>query len=95
LRRDFTVKGKASSTFNNYLRCLAHLGLHYGSSPETLTDDKVQDYLFLCKEQHNTPSESFFKHTIYGLRAAYKVCGLKDKRIALPEIKRQTALPWF
>lgn len=75
------------------MRCLAHLGLHYGKSPETLDDDTIQDYLFLCKEQHNTPSESFFKHTIYALRSAYKVFGFKDKRIALPQIERQTALP--
>lgn len=67
--------------------------MHYSLSPEKLDDEQVKDYLFLCKEQHNTPSESFFKHTIYGLRAAYKVFNLKEKKIALPQIKRQTDLP--
>jgi len=42
---------------------------------------------------HNTPSESFFKHTVYGLRAAYKVLGLKEKYISLPEIKAQNSFP--
>ena len=93
LRRDFTIQGKAQSTFTNYIRCLAHLALHYGVSPEKLDDEKVQDYLFLCKAQHKTPSDSFFKHTVYGLRAAYKVLSLPNKRIALPQIKRQKDLP--
>lgn len=67
--------------------------MHYNTTPELLDDEQIQDYLFLCKEQHQTPSESFFKHTIYGLRAAYKVLNLADKKIALPQIKRQTDLP--
>lgn len=93
LERSFVINGKAKSTLNNYLRCLAHLGLHYKVSPEALNEEQIQDYLFHCKNLHNTPSESFFKHTVYGLRAAYKVLGLKDKRITLPEIKGQNSLP--
>jgi site-specific recombinase XerD len=93
LSRSFVINGKAESTLNNYLRCLAHLGLHYKISPEQLSEEQIQDYLFHCKNLHNTPSESFFKHTIYGLRAVYKVLGLKDKRITLPEIKSQNSLP--
>ena len=93
LTRSFVINGKAKSTLNNYLRCLAHLGLFYKISPEQLSEEQIQDYLFHCKNLHNTPSESFFKHTIYGLRAIYKVLGLKDKRITLPEIKAQNSLP--
>lgn len=93
LTRSFVINGKAKSTLNNYLRCLAHLGLHYKISPEELSEEQIQDYLFHCKNLHDTPSESFFKHTIYGLRSVYKVFGLKDKRITLPEIKAQNSLP--
>lgn len=93
LLRDFRIHNKSRSTFNNYIRCLAHLALFYNESPELLDDERIQDYLFHCKELHNTPSESFFKHTIYGLRAVYKVYEYDRKRIALPQIKRQTALP--
>jgi integrase/recombinase XerD len=93
LTRNFVINGKADSTLSNYLRCLAHLGLHYKISPEQLSEEQIQDYLFHCKNLHNTPSESFFKHTIYGLRSVYKVFGLKDKRITLPEIKGQNSLP--
>ena len=72
---------------------MAHLALHYSCSPEVLDIESINDYLYHCQNLHKTPSESFFKHTIYGLRASYKVLGLKDKRISLPQIKRQEKLP--
>ena len=49
--------------------------------------------MYHCKGLHKTPSESFFKHTVFGLRAVYKVLGMTSKRIVLPQIKRQTNLP--
>ena len=58
-----------------------------------MEEDRINDYLFHCQNLHKTPSESFFKHTIFGLRAAYKVMGMEVKRIALPQIKRQNNLP--
>ena len=93
LERSFKINGKAKSTLTNYQRCLAHLSLHYMCSPEQLCKENINDYLFYCKNQHKTPSESFFKHTIFGLRAAYKVMGMEDKRIKLPQIKRDIKLP--
>ncbi len=93
LEQSFVISGKAKSTLSNYSRCLAHLGLHYGVSPELLNVEQINDYLYYCKNLHKTPSESFFKHTVYGLRAVYKVLGLEDKRIKLPQIKGQKDLP--
>ena len=75
------------------MRCLAHLAIYYKSSPVHLSEEEINDYLFHCQNLHNTPSESFFKHTIYGLRSAYKVMGMDKKRIQLPHIKRQNDLP--
>ena len=69
------------------------MGLHFKLSPQFLDEDAVKDYLYLCKSAHQTPSESFFKHTVYGLRAAYKVLNIKDKRVYLPQIKAQRDLP--
>lgn len=93
LEKSFAINGKATTTLNNYLRCLAHLTIYFESSPENLTEEQINDYLFYCQNLHRTPSESFFKHTIYGLRATYKVLGLDKKRIRLPQIKRQNSLP--
>jgi integrase/recombinase XerD len=72
---------------------LAHLALHYKESPEKLSVENIEDYLYYCQKLHKTPSESFFKHTIYGLRATYKVMGMEFKRFALPQIKRDHKLP--
>jgi integrase/recombinase XerD len=75
------------------LRCLTHLALHHKQSPEKLSVEEIQDYLYFCQKQHKTPSGSFFKHTIFGLRAAYKVMGMEAKRVALPHIKQDQKLP--
>ncbi|PWH81217.1 tyrosine-type recombinase/integrase [Brumimicrobium oceani] len=93
LTKSFSINGKSKSTLNNYSRCLAHLALHYNKSPEHLDKEAIDDYLFHCKNQHNTPSDSFFKHTIYGLRAIYKLLGMDGHKVQLPEIKRQNDLP--
>lgn len=93
LTRSFAINNKAKSTLTNYQRCLAHLALHYKCSPEKLGKESINDYLYYCQNLHKTPSESFFKHTIFGLRAAYKVMGMEEMRIKLPQIKRQKSLP--
>jgi len=93
LTRNFTIAGKSKSTLSNYTRCLAHMALHFKMSPEKLDREAVEDYLFHCKNLHQTPSDSFFKHTIYGLRCLYRLLNLPDKKIALPQIHRQNVLP--
>ncbi|WP_280985177.1 tyrosine-type recombinase/integrase [Gillisia limnaea] len=55
--------------------------------------ENIEQYLYYCQKLHKTPSESFFKHTVFGLRAAYKVMGMETKRVALPQIKRDLKLP--
>ena len=86
--QSFAINGKAPSTLNNYLRCLAHITLHFKVCPEALDNEQINDYLFHYQNLHKTPSESFFKHTVFGLRAIYKVLGMEQKRIALPQIKK-------
>ncbi len=93
LTKSFSINGKSKSTLTNYLRCLSHLALHYKVSPEVLEIAAINDYLFHCQHLHKTPSESFFKHTIFGLRAAYKVMEMPQKRVSLPQIQRQKDLP--
>lgn len=88
LEKSFAINGKASTTLKNYLRCLAHLAIYFKCSPERLTEEQINDYLYCCQNLHKTPSESFFKHTVYGLRAAYKVLGLNKKCIQTPTDKK-------
>lgn len=75
------------------MRCLAHMALHFDHSPLELDSEQVLDYLHVLKSRHNTPSESFFKHTVYGLRYAYRLYDITEKRILLPAIKKPKRLP--
>jgi integrase/recombinase XerD len=61
--------------------------------PTDIDPDQINDYLYQVKQEHNTPSDSYFQFTVYGLRFAYRVENMKDKRIELPEIKRGKKLP--
>lgn len=72
---------------------MAKLALHFNQVPTDVDPDQINDYLYLVKQEHNTPSDSYFKFTVYGLRFAYRAAGMKDKRVELPEIKHEKKLP--
>ena len=93
LKRRMRTSGRSTSTLNNYARHLAKMALHFNCLPIELEDDQIEDYLYLLQQQHDTPSESYFKHTVYGLRFLFRLEGLDDKRVALPCIERQEKLP--
>lgn len=69
------------------------MALHFNCCPSELDKEQVLDYLLYLKNLHKTPSESTFKHTVYGLRALYKLHGMEDKHISLPQIQRPKKLP--
>lgn len=88
-----SLAGKSPSTLQNYARHLAKLALHFGRVPTEVDVDQINDYLYLVQQEHNTPSDSYFKFSVYGLRFVYRMYGMKDKRIELPSIKREKKLP--
>jgi len=61
--------------------------------PTELDLEQIEEYLDLMLEQHDTPSESYFKFVVYSLRFAFKAEGLDYKRISLPAIKKEKKLP--
>lgn len=69
------------------------MALHFNCLPSELEADQIDDYLYLMQQEHNTPSDSYFKHTVYGLRFVFRMYGLKEKRIELPSIKHEKKLP--
>ena len=69
------------------------MALHFNELPTEVDPDRINDYLHLVKKGHNTPSDSYFKFTVYALRFAYRIEGMKDKRIELPTIKHSKKLP--
>jgi integrase/recombinase XerD len=69
------------------------MALHFECLPTELDEDQIIDYLNFLQQSHDTPSESYFKHTVYGLRMLCKVEGIKYSEIGLPSIKRTNKLP--
>lgn len=69
------------------------MALHFNCSPIELEEDQVLDYLQYLKTQSKTPSSSYFKHTVYGLRFAYRVSRVPQKSVFLPKMKFPKKLP--
>lgn len=92
LERAINVSGKSTSTLTNYGRHLAHLALHYGQLPTELDNEQVLDYLHFVKS-NGSPSATFFKFTVYGMRYACKLRGLAYQQFSLPSIERTNKLP--
>jgi len=92
LERAINISGKSISTLTNYGRQLAHLALHYQQLPTELDSEQVMDYLHLVKSK-GSPSATFFKFTVYGMRYACKMRGLPYQQFSLPAIQREDKLP--
>src|SRR5215210_1114121 len=92
LERAINVSGKSKSTLTNYSRQLAHLALHYQQLPTELDNEQVLDYLHLVKA-NGSPSATFFKFTVYGMRYACRLRGLPYEQFSLPSIERNDKLP--
>ncbi|MGI8581907.1 MAG: tyrosine-type recombinase/integrase [Chitinophagaceae bacterium] len=92
LERAINVSGKSKSTLTNYSRHLAHLALHYNCLPTELDNEQVLDYLHLVKA-NGSPSATFFKFTVYGMRYACRLRGLPYQQFSLPSIERNDKLP--
>lgn len=92
LERRMHTQGRSESTKKNYARHLAQIALHFNCIPTVLSEDQVEDYLegLVLK---GSPSKSYFKHTVYGLRFLFRLEGLNDKRVQLPNIKQDKKLP--
>lgn len=82
----------SESTFFNYSRKLAQIVLYYQRMPEDLSEEEVNDYLFIQLQGARSFSKSEYKHLVYGLRYYYKLKGVKNG-IRLPIIKAEKKLP--
>src|SRR5690606_10739627 len=91
--RNISILGRSKRTFNNYSRHVAALALHFGKIPTELDPEDIKDYLFELQKRSKTPSQSYFKHTVYGLRFLLKTEGLSYDFLSLPEIKKEKKLP--
>lgn len=69
------------------------MALHFQCLPTELSPDQVQDYLYELQQRSHTPSQTYFKHTVYGLRFLLKAEGLPYAFLKLPAIARPQKLP--
>ena len=93
LERRIIVSGKSNSTLTNYMRCISHVALYFNRLPTDLDMEQIEEYLLEVKKKNTTASESFFKHTVYGLRFLFRCEGLDERAIKLPPLKRDKKLP--
>ena len=91
--RTISVLGRSQSTFSNYARHVASMALHFGKIPTELDVEQVQEYLFMLQKRSKTPSQTYFKHCVYGLRFLLKSEGLPYEYLHLPSIKHDKKLP--
>lgn len=69
------------------------MALHFGCLPTELDEEQIKDYLYELQQRSKTPSQTYFKHTVYGLRFMLKGEGLPYSHLHLPSIKRDKKLP--
>lgn len=91
--RNISVLGRSPRTFDNYSRHVAAIALHFQCLPTELDPEQVKDYLFELQQRSHTPSQTYFKHTVYGLRFLLKTEGLPYEHLHLPSIARAEKLP--
>ena len=90
--RKVSLNVQHESILSNYGRCLAIMSLYFGCTPLELSDEKINDYLLMLRA-HESPSMSYFKHTVYGLWYVFRLVGHEDRAIHLPRIKQMKDLP--
>ena len=74
---------------------MASISLYFGKIPTELDPEQVHDYLFYLQKKSKTPSQTYFKHCVYGLRFLLKSEGLPYEFLRLPSIKHEKNYPLF
>lgn len=92
LEQKVLLSGLSKATLKSYGRSIAHVSLFFHKIPLELTDEVINEYLLEIKSS-KSPSETYFKHTVYGLRYLFRLFGREDRAISLPPIARSKKLP--
>jgi site-specific recombinase XerD len=93
LHQHTTLQGKSQSTFENYIRRITRISLHFNKLPEYISDDEINEYLTALALSSQSPSRSSFKHMVYGLRYYFRHMGLNQRVVKLPSLKKEIKLP--
>ncbi|WP_044203400.1 phage integrase N-terminal SAM-like domain-containing protein [Flammeovirga sp. OC4] len=70
--RNMSLSGKSKSTFDNYIKSIAKIALHFNKTLLELSDDEINDYLLQLKEKEpllifyqSRNVKPFLKHLTY------------------------------
>jgi Site-specific recombinase XerD len=91
--RNLSILQRSPRTIENYGRHIAAIALYFGLTPLELDAEQVQNYLYRMQQRSKTPSLTYFKHTVFGLRFLLKSEGLAYEHLLLPPIKHDKKLP--
>ncbi|GHU72192.1 hypothetical protein FACS189413_14900 [Bacteroidia bacterium] len=86
------LNGFSQGLLVNYGRCIAHVALHFGRVPHEISAEEINTYLYL-KTVHENLCESYFKHTVFGMRFWFRLFGKDEHALRLPVIKKDKKLP--
>lgn len=92
-QRNISLLGRSQRTFESYARHIAAMALHFNCIPTAVDPESVKDYLYLLQQRSKTPSLTYFKHTVYGLRFLLKTENLPYDFLHLPAISKEKKLP--
>ncbi len=91
--RDMQLRRLAPNTLGVYLNGVAGLAKHYKRSPDTLTDQQVQDYLLYMLNERKAAWSTCDTY-VAALQFFYGVTlGRKSLRLAIPPRKSERRLP--
>jgi integrase/recombinase XerD len=93
LQDKILLSGQSKSTLTNYGRKMAQVSLHFGKLPQHITEKEMNRYLASVARKSKTPSLSDFKFAVYGMRYCYRLLGMNEKAIQLPQIRDVRKLP--
>jgi integrase/recombinase XerD len=92
-QRNLSVLGRSQSTIDNYSRHLASISLYFNELPTELDPEQIQEYMYIKQKESKTPSQTYFKFSVYSLRFLLKSEGLSYEYLKLPVIKHEKKLP--
>lgn len=90
--RHLTLLQRSKSAMLNYGRSLAKVALHFSMDPLHLSMEQINDYLYAMLK-NDSPSKSYFRHTVYGLKNLYRMKGKDVKALQMPPVRDNDTLP--
>ena len=91
-KQQLVLKQRSKSAVLNYGRAIAKVAIHFGMDPLHLSIEQINDFLYALLK-NSSPSKSYFRHTVYGLKCLFRINGKEAKALQMPPVKDPDTLP--